>query len=402
MTLDTITSAAWTDDDPRYRSSVIRDLLVHARRPGVISLAGGLPAPELLATEVLGNAMADVMATGGRDALQYGLTEGETPMVDAILRDFPGMGPANVLVTAGSQQALALAAAVLAGPQVAGAPAPVALIEQPGYIGALQALRAAGLEPIGVPVDGEGLVVEELERILGELSTRGVTPRFCYVNPTFQNPTGASLSPERTERLLKIAEANDLLLIADDPYKELFLDGDRPDGIAPAPGVLSLGSLSKTLSPALRVGWAVGPAPLIARMTLAKQPADLQTSTLTQAVAATALGDERWWQAHLAGLRTRYAERRQALLDAVTHHLPEATITPQRGGFFLWLDLSAYGVTDAKAALERALDAGVAFVPGSASSISAEPAATIRLSYSSGDPDTFDEAIRRLAAALAP
>ncbi|MEZ5375390.1 MAG: PLP-dependent aminotransferase family protein [Acidimicrobiales bacterium] len=387
MTAPTLLQQLSSDD--RWTSSVIRDLLVHARQPGVLSLAGGLPAVELLPIERCQVAADRLFAERGGVALQYGLTSGEPELRELLVRgDAPDVD--RILVTAGSQQALDLVTRLAASPTETS----TVVIEDPGYIGASQVFRSHGHQLVGIGVDADGLRVDELADHLAA----GLRPRLCYVNPTFQNPTGATLSAERAQRLVELAETYDFLVVADDPYVELALD-DRPAAtpLPESPQVIRLGSMSKTLSPGLRIGWIDADPRLVAQLALVKQAADLHTSTFNQLLVADVMSDSTWWSAHLDGLRNGYRQRRAALRSAVDRHLPNAQVTPQGGGFFLWCDLGV----DVDTLLPAALDHGVAFVPGAAFAIDQPANTSIRLSYSSGDQTQYDEAVRRLAAALA-
>ncbi len=375
--------------DERWVSSVIRDLLVHARQPGILSLAGGLPASELLPSERCQVAAERVLIERGGVALQYGLTPGEPELRERLVRP-EAADVERILVTAGSQQALDLVARLTA---TDGTSPSVVVIEDPGYIGASQIFRSHRHQLVGIPVDTDGLCVE----VLGERLEAGLRPRLCYVNPTFQNPTGASLSAERGRRLVELAETYDFLIIADDPYVELALGESRAASALPSSRQLvRLGSMSKTLSPGLRVGWLDADPALVAQLTLVKQAADLHTATFNQLLVAELMSDDAWWESHLAALRDRYRTRRDALRSALALHLPQAQLTPQEGGFFLWCDLGV----DVRALLPEALVNGVAFVPGAAFAIDRPAATSIRLSYSSGDPGDYAEATRRLAVAL--
>ncbi len=378
--------------DDRWTSSVIRDLLVHSRRADLISLAGGLPATELLPIERLEAANRQVLRSSGALALQYGLTAGEPILREQLTRSAePDIE--RIVVTAGSQQALDLVARLLAESAGAtGGTPPVVAIEDPGYLGAVQIFRSHRFELAGIPVDADGICVEAL----AERLAAGLCPRLCYINPTFQNPTGASLTPERARRLVELAEQYGFWVVADDPYVELSFDGAADSPLPQSCHVIRLGSMSKTLSPGLRVGWLDADPRLVAQVTLAKQAADLHTSTLNQLLTHELLTDSAWWTPHLAALRTNYRDRRDQLRAAVEHHLPQAQISRQRGGFFLWCDLGV----DVDDLLPVALEHGVAFVPGSAFAIDTSMSTSLRLSYSSGDPTQFDEALRRLAGAV--
>jgi 2-aminoadipate transaminase len=377
--------------DHRWSSSAIRDLLAHAQAPGVISLAGGLPAAGLLPVERLREGAAEVFERGGARSLQYGVTAGE-PALCELVGSFESVRPDDLVITAGSQQALDLVARTVTRP------GDMVIVEVPGYVGALQVLRANGLELIGCAVDDDGFDTAQLEHILA----RGGRPALVYVNPNHQNPTGGSLSPERQRHLVWLADRYGFWIIVDDPYREITLDGPVPSptqGLHPSTndGVLLLGSMSKTLSPGLRIGWCSGRQDVIERLQLAKQATDLHTATFNQLLAAAVLSDHDWWVQHLHALRTAYRQRRDHLAEAVDRHLPDAIVTPQSGGFFLWLDLPG---VDTSALLDSALETGVAFVPGAAFTIGDSASSTLRLSYSFADTDRFDDALRRLATSV--
>jgi len=387
-----VRSAPGQAADPRWSSSAIRDLLAHAQSPDVISLAGGLPAQAVLPVERIADRAARVFEREGARSLQYGMTAGE-PTLRALVASFEALQPDDLVITAGSQQALDLLARTVSRP------GDTVIVEAPGYVGALQVLRANGLELVGCPVDDDGLETTELEHLL----EGGSRPTLVYTNPNHQNPTGGSLSAERQQHLLALADRFGFWIIADDPYREITFDRPVPlpeQGLHPSTSdrVLLLGSLSKTLAPGLRIGWCSGGSDVMGRIELAKQATDLHTATFNQLLAASALGDERWWAQHLDGLRTHYRDRRDQLAEAVAHHLPDAVVARQSGGFFLWLDLPG---VDTSSLLDRALEAGVAFVPGSAFTIGDSMSSTLRLSYSFADIGAFDEAVRRLSAAVA-
>jgi 2-aminoadipate transaminase len=377
-------------DDDRWSSSVIRDLLIHARRPDVISLAGGLPAQEVIPRERCMVAADRILTERGAVALQYGVSAGESELRELLVRSSEPE-PDRIVVTAGSQQALDLVARLVGGSTGTGPL--VAAIEDPGYLGAIQVLRSHRYELAGIPVDADGLVVD----VLAERIAAGLRPRLCYVNPTFQNPTGATLSAERAHQLVELAEANDFWIVADDPYAELGLEGHPPPGLPRSANVIRLGSTSKVVAPGLRIGWIDADPRIADRVVLVKQTADLHTSTFNQLVVAEILGDEIWWERHLDALRARYLVRRTHLADALAQRLPGLAVTTQSGGFFLWGEL-ANPVPDL---VSNALQRGVAVVPGSAFAVESSSPNTMRLSYSAGAPEHFDEAVRRLAEAIA-
>ena len=373
------------------QSSVIRDLLEHAKRPGVISLAGGIPDPDLFPVEEITEATARLLAAD-RNALQYGLTGGEGPAkaaVEPLLGWAPD--PERVVVTTGSQQALDLLAKVLVDPGdtiVAG---------DPSYLGALQAFRANRAELVAMPVDEAGLVVDALADRLA--TGTAPTPAFVYVVANFQNPTGAVLSEARRHQLVALAEAHGFLIVEDDPYGQL-----RYDGVPVAPigsgseHVVRLRSTSKVLAPGLRVGWLEGPQWLVDAVVIAKQSADLHTSTLSQGIAASLLADETWFRRHIETLTRAYGARRDALCAALDEAFGSDVIYRRpEGGMFVWARFPGVAT---QPALSTALDEGVAYVPADAFTITEPRPETARLSFATVDPEDFEPAVRRLKAAF--
>lgn len=380
-----------TSPDPRWTSSAIRDLLEHAKRPDVVSLAGGLPAAEALPVERMARCSEAIFDRQGRASLQYSTTAGE-PALRELLASFEAVHPDELVVTTGSQQALDLVA------RTATKPGDDVIMEAPGYVGAVQVFRSHQLTVHDGPVDADGLDTRVLESLL----TGGLRPSIVYTNPLHQNPTGARLSAERGAHLLEMADRFGFVVVVDDPYREITIDGPVPspeDGLHPSSSdrVVLLGSLSKTLSPGMRIGWCSGPPDLIRRVTIAKQATDLHTPTLNQLIAAGVLSDHRWWIHHLQDLRALYRQRRDALADALTTRLPWAVATMPTGGFFSWIELEGI---DTDQLLDLALDLGVAFVPGSAFFTAGRPTSSLRLSYSFAAIDQFDEGIRRLVEAI--
>ncbi|MHB8662889.1 MAG: aminotransferase-like domain-containing protein [Acidimicrobiales bacterium] len=377
-------------DPPRsnLRSSAIRDLLELTERPDVISLAGGLPCAELFPTAAIADATQVELREP--DALQYSATQGYGP-----LREWIGAQralPAScIVVTHGSQQALDLVARVLVDPG-----RPVALGD-PGYVGAIQAFTAAGARLVGIPTDADGLRVDALSDELG----RGLRPALVYVVPNFDNPTGATLSPERRTALCRLADRYGFWIVADDPYGELRWSGDAGRPLAElSDRVITLGSFSKTLCPGLRVGFAAGPAEIIGQLVLLKQAADLHTATLTQRVVLRVVETPGFLAAHLGLLRARYREQANALIAALEQRTRNRLrLSRPDGGMFVWAQLTDAGA-DATVLLGRSLELGVGFVPGAAFDVSAHHTASLRLSFATVRPDTLREGARRLAAAL--
>lgn len=394
--------------DDRFPASIIREFLKDGRRADLISLAGGLPASELMPTERIASAFQRIVQAAGAASLQYGESGGE-PHLLKVLSDLSGADSKRMLITNGSQQALSLCLAALHPNHANGSAGPIAAMEDPGYLGALQLLRVHNYDVEPIPVDEHGMNVDVLAERLGA----GLQITVCYVNPTFQNPTGATLSPERGEKLLDLAEHYGFAVIADDPYRELYLNENAaPTALRTSSHLIQLGSMSKTLAPGLRLGWLTAEPELVDRIERAKQSFDLHTNTTAQLAAADLLDDREWWHAHLEGLRTGYRQRRDALVDALHSELPYATFVAPKGGFFVWLELpTRLDGTPHRAAdvLTTALapnsKAAVGFVPGVAfaadgSAGSGAHKSFLRLSYSHAAPEQFGEGIARLRQAL--
>ncbi len=376
-------------------SSPVRDLLALTQQPHVISLAGGLPAAELLDGEGLARAFAEVLSgERAQRSLQYSTTEGDPDLRALLAGRLAARGvptePDEVLVISGSQQALTLAATVLVEP------GDVVLTEEPSYLAALQAFGLAGARVVGVPGDEEGILPDALAAAAREHGAK-----VAYVIPTFQNPTGRTLGHERRAALAEAVAALGLWLIEDDPYAEIRFEGEPVAPIAShepaADRTLLLSSLSKIVAPGLRIGWARVPAPVRPAFVVAKQALDLHTSTVDQAAAAVYLASADL-QPRLETLRAAYRDRRDALLGELPGALPDgSTWTRPTGGMFTWVRLP--GGADAEELLHRALEHDVAFVPGTTFYSGAPDRRTLRLAFTAAAPDELREGARRLAAA---
>jgi 2-aminoadipate transaminase len=377
------------------RSSPVREILALTERPGVISFAGGLPAPELFDAAGLREAFAAALSDGraGR-ALQYSTTEGNPDLRAAIAARLTAKGletdPEAVLVTSGSQQALTLVATVLLEPGDA------VLVEEPSYLAALQAFALAGAEAVPVPCDDGGIDPDAVAALAAERD-----PKLLYTIPTFQNPTGRTLDLERRRALADVAQRHRLWLVEDDPYGELRYRGEPLPSLATlAPErTLALSTLSKVAAPGLRIGWVRAPEPLRRPLVIAKQAADLHSSTIDQAAAA------RWLatvdlDAHVGALRVAYGARRDALVDGLARALPPgSTHNRPDGGMFVWARLP--DGWDADELLRRALDRDVAFVPGYPFFAGEPDRAAVRLSFTAHPPDEIAEGLARLRASWA-
>jgi DNA-binding transcriptional MocR family regulator len=377
-------------------ASPVREILVLTARPEVISFAGGLPAPELFDAAGIRAAYDRVLADAPQRVLQYSTTEGDPDLRAAVAARLCARGlptlPDDLLVTGGSQQGLTLLATALLEP------GDVVLVENPTYLAALQSFRFAGARVIPVPCDAEGVD----HAALTELVQRE-RPKLLYLVPNFQNPTGRTLPAARRRAVAEVAERHGLWIVEDDPYGELRFDGDPVAPIASydaaADRTVLLGSFSKIMAPGMRLGWLRAPAALRRACVIAKQAADLHTSTVDQAAAARYLVDADL-DAHLARVRAAYRERRDALLAGLADALPPgSTWNRPDGGMFVWATLpQGY---DATALLPTAISHDVAYVPGRPFFATDPDAATLRLSFTTYTPDRIGEGMRRLAKALA-
>ncbi|RJO72256.1 PLP-dependent aminotransferase family protein [Nocardia panacis] len=375
------------------RSSAIRDLLKLTARPDIIGLAGGLPDAELMPRERLA-AAADA-ALSHRGCLQYTESAGWGPLREVLAaRESTRIGRevplAEVFVTHGSQQALSLLAEVLLDPGA------LVIVEDPAYVGALQVFRAAGARIVAVPLDRDGLRLD----VLTDLLAKGERPAFVHTVSNFHNPGGVTMSAQRRRELAELAERHGFWVIEDDPYGELWFDSPAPEPVAAhSRNVIRLSSSSKIISPALRVGWMVAPDEVCRGVELLKQGADLCGSALTQQIAADLLADRVWLAAHVDTVRGAYGSRAKALVHAFREHLGHrANCTDAAGGMFVWADFT--DGTDTQAVLPRALDNGVAYVPGAAFAVDTDYRNSMRMCFTTSDEATLTEAIVRLARAV--
>ena len=375
-------------------SSPVRDLLALTAQPEIISFAGGLPAPELFDVDGWRAAFAKALEEpGARRNLQYAPTEGNATLRALVAERLTGRGLAtredDLLITTGSQQALTLVASTLLGP------GSVVAVEEPTYLAALQCFQLAGARVVPVASDEDGIVPSSLAEVIEREK-----PTLLYLVPTFANPTGRTLTLARRLEVTALAAASDLWVVEDDPYGELRYRGESLPalGAAQPDRVLSLGSLSKICAPGLRLGWLRAPALLMPTLVVAKQVADLHTSTIDQAAAAIYLATADL-DGHVVRLRAEYRIRRDAMIAALPGTTPDgAKWTDPDGGMFIWLRLP--GEVDSAAVLRRALRKQVAFVPGAPFFVATPDPGTLRLSFTTNTPDEIAEGMRRLATVL--
>jgi 2-aminoadipate transaminase len=380
----------------RVPSSTIRDLLALTADDRVLSLAGGLPAVGHVHDGVLAEAAARVLARP--DAAQYGTTEGWAPLRAWVAGRVgaPGAADDGVRITHGSQQALELTVRALVDP---GAPV---VVEQPTYLGAVQALAAADAAVVAVPVDGDGM---DTDRLAGALAA-GLRPRLCYLAPTYQNPSGVVMSPERRAHLGALADRYGFVVVDDDPYRELGFSPPPPRlrTWVPPEWSVTLGTFSKLLAPGLRVGWLHGPAWLVDPLTRLKQAADLHTSTVAQRLVADVVARPGWLDGRAARLAALYRHRAGVLAGALWAASGDRlAFAEPRGGMFLWARLRpgpGDPAADAARLLPAALAAGVAYVPGEAFARADPPRDHMRLCFSTLDDGDLRTAADRLGRVL--
>lgn len=378
------------------RSSAIRDLLAVTQRPDVISLAGGLPAADGFPVSELRRIIDRRLRSRPLELLQYGPTEGHLALrqwiaLDEGRRHDRPLPVDRVLVTSGAQQAIDLIGRVLVDRDV------TVVVEQPTYLGAVHAFSLYEPRMATVPVDADGLQVD----VLADLLAAGLRPRLVYAVSTFQNPSGATLSPERRRELARLADHYGFWIVDDDPYHELRFEGAAPPVIGTfTDRVIRLGSFSKTVAPGLRVGWAVAPTELVDPLVRVKQAADLQASSFAQPVLVDLVSDDRRYQAHLARLRTIYSQRADALVVALASTFGDRLdLSRPQGGMFVWARFT--DGTDTRELLDSALEAGVAFVPGAEFWVGDGGQPWMRLSYATNPPEALATAVARLATAVA-
>jgi 2-aminoadipate transaminase len=383
------------------RSSAMRDLMAITSRPEVISLAGGLPDTSTFPPETFAAQMTKIAQESSAEALQYGPTEGFEGTKAAIGRVMAAEGmspnPDDIIVTTGGQQALDLITKTLVDP------GDVVICEAPTYPGAVPVFCSYEAETHQIPMDDDGMRVDDLEALMDRLHSQGQKPKFIYSVPSFQNPAGVTLSLERRRRLVEIARRREVLVVEDNPYGLLRFEGDPQPPLYQLDGgdyVVYVGTLSKILSPGIRLGWAVAPPPVMEKMVLGKQATDLCTSTLTQYFALEYFAEDRW-RAYVGSLCDIYRARRDAMLEALERHFPpQATWTRPGGGLFVWATLPHY--IDTSDLLAKALRDNVAFVPGAAAYVDGDRGtSSMRLNFSGSGIDEIREGIRRIGAVVA-
>ncbi len=378
------------------RSSVMRDLMAVIARPEVISLAGGLPETGAFEPGVLEQVMGEVCSVDSASALQYGPTEGRDEMREVIrevmAREEMHVDASRIVVTAGGQQVLDLVARIFIDP------GDVVLAEGPTYPGAIPVFLSYQADVRHLPLDADGLDPDRVAHAIAQLRSEGRRAKYLYTIPTFHNPGGVSMSLERREALVELARREDLVVLEDNPYSLLRFSGDPLPTLRSmddSDTVLYLGTFSKIFAPGIRLGWLEAPPAIGAKVNLAKQAADLCSSTMSQHIVERFFRDHDWgsYVERLAGV---YRSRRDAMVEAIGHHFPAGTtFNEPQGGLFIWATLPA--VIDTGDLLARALQEQVAFVPGANAFVTPGlGTSSMRLNYSAVDEETITEGVARL------
>ena len=368
--------------------SVIREILKVTEKPGIISFAGGLPSPKTFPVDAFAAACATVLKTDGRAALQYAASEGYAPLREFIAASLPWrVDPAQVLITTGSQQALDLVAKILIDKDSK------VLVETPTYLGALQAFTPMEPAFVSVASDAEGIDVDDL-------SAKAAGARFLYVLPSFQNPTGNSMSEARRAALSTAAARLGIPIVEDNPYGDLWFDAPPPPTLTARnpEGCIYMGSFSKTLAPGLRLGFLVAPKSIYPKLLQAKQAADLHTPSFNQRIVSEVLKGG-FLDFHVPAIRALYRSQRDAMLAALQREMPpDVTWNTPDGGMFLWARLPE-GM-NAQALLPKAVEKNVAFVPGAAFYADHPDERCLRLSYVTASIEQIKFGVAALAEAI--
>jgi 2-aminoadipate transaminase len=389
-------STFYSKNAKSMRRSEIRDLLKFTRQPDLISFAGGLPAPETFPLKDIENICIQILHEKGAQALQYGPTEGEyvfrQQIANWMAREKSTIQPENILVTSGSQQGLDILGRVFLDPS------DIAIVEIPSYIGALQAFTAYRAKLVGIPQDDEGMRIDLLEKALDKFAGKKKKPKFIYVVPDFQNPSGVTMSLGRRRKLLQLAYKHEIPVVEDSPYRDLRFTGQSVPPIYALDKenqVMMLGTFSKLLCPGLRLGWLMAPTEWMDRMVVAKQAMDLNSPSFTQLIAAEYI-KRGLLKEQIKGICLLYKKKRQLMLDALQKYMPKGvTWTKPEGGLFLWVRLPKK--MSANDLFIKAIDNKVAYVIGSAFHCNGKGQNTMRLNFSYASDAQIDEGIKRLA-----
>lgn len=388
----------------RTKASVIRELLKVTNKPGIISFAGGLPDPELFPYDFIADTVKRIMDKKGRVALQYGPTAGLLEFQEEFAKflhrhEGVEIKPSNMLVTTASQQALDIV-----GRLFIDASDPV-IVEKPSYMGGLQVFKSYGADFIGIGMDDEGILTDELEERLQWLRKQEEHYKFLYLVPDFQNPSGVTLSEQRRKKIITLSDKYDVVVIEDSPYRQVRFEGTAPKMLyrldketRRTDNIISLFTMSKTFAPGLRMGVIVAHEDIIKKMEILKQSLDLCSSSLNQLIAAEFLRTG-YFEKHIERVKTVYKTKKDAMVSALGRYMPEGvTWTKPEGGLFLWVKLPESMSADDMFA--EAIKENVAYVIGSAFHCDGSGKNTMRLNFSYATPEEIDEGVKRLAATV--
>jgi 2-aminoadipate transaminase len=378
------------------KRSAIRDLLKITRQPDIISFGGGLPSPDTFPVKEMEEISCQLLREKGAVALQYGPTEGEPALREEIAkwmrREKATVKPENILVTSGSQQGLDIIAKIFLDPN------DIAIVELPSYMGGLQAFSAYRAKMVGVPQDNDGMQIDLLEKAMVKLARRNRKPKFIYVVPDFQNPSGVTMTLERRKRLLELARKYEVPIIEDSPYRDLRFAGDSVPMVCSLDKenyVIALGTFSKLLCPGLRLAWITASTDWMERMVAAKQSMDLSSPIFTQLIVAEYLKRGLLPQ-QVEKIRTLYAKKRSVMITALRCYMPEGVEwTEPEGGLFLWVKLPKR--MDTNVLFPKAIENKVAYVIGSAFHCNDKGQNTMRLNFSYPSETQIEEGVKRLA-----
>ena len=379
-------------------ASEIRSLFAVASRPEIVSLAGGMPNLSALPMEMMASVVSDLILTQGQEALQYGSGQGHPKLREQICEVMALEGiranPDDVVVTTGSQQALDLISRIFIDP------GDVILAEAPSYVGALGTFRQYEAAVVHVETDNDGMVPESLRQAIKSLRAAGRKIKFLYLIPNYQNPSGVLLPANRRTEILQICRVEQIFVVEDNPYGLLGFDKPSPNAMRAedSENVIYLGSFSKTISPGLRVGWALVPQSLKDKLVVASESSILCPSNFTQMTISNYLANQPW-RDQIASFCDQYKMRRDAMLESLDEYFPKsATWTKPGGGFYVWVTLPPE--IDTKAMMPKAIVAKVAYVPGTAFYADGFGTWSMRLSYCHPTPERIREGVKALAGVV--
>jgi 2-aminoadipate transaminase len=381
------------------KRSAIREMLKLLNKPGMISFAGGLPAPETFPVEELKEISLEILEKNGPEALQYGTTEGD-PLLRKMLverhnRQGLNISLENLIITTGSQQGLDLIAKIFLDP------GDYVLCGLPSYLGGLNAFTTYGAKLKGITLDNNGIIIEELEETIIKLKQFGRKVKFIYLIPDFQNPAGITLPDSRRKKVIEIAEKYDLLIVEDSPYREIRFEGEPQkmmQELDSSGRVITLCSFSKIFSPGFRVGWVIGDPEILDRIAMAKQTADLCTSPFVQKIIARYM-EKGLLDKNLKKTIELYRERRTLMISSFRNHMPEGvTWTEPHGGLFLFVTLPAH--IHSEKIFKKAIEKNVAFVAGSTFFCNNKGHNTMRINFSFSNNIEIETGVRRLSEVI--